>query len=87
MKTQTIEVISDLICITRSSAAIKFSFSYVPKAFFCSNVKSVLQIKFELQSEVARDAIYVCTYILALYVFVWRLNLHEFDYKVTYLLN
>ena len=29
---------------------------YTPKAFFCSSLKSILQIDVELQGEVAREA-------------------------------
>ena len=46
------------------------------KAFFCSNIKSVLLINFQLQAVKAKDAIH------GLYAFLWRLKLHTFNYTV-----
>ena len=46
---------------------------YVPKALFCVNIKLVLQVVFQLQGWIAREA---------LYAFLLRLKLHEFNYTV-----
>ena len=45
---------------------------YVPKALLCVNIKSVLQVVFQLQEK----------QYYALYAFVRRLKLHEFNYTV-----
>ena len=49
------------------------------KAFFCSNIKSVLQSDSQLQAVKARDA------INSFVAFLWRLELHVFNYTtITY---
>ena len=49
------------------------------QAFFCSNIKSVLQSNSQLQTVIARDAIH------GFYAFLWQLKLHTFNYTaITY---
>ena len=57
---------------------------HIPKALFCSNINAVLQILFELQGWIAREAIHITFVHIPMSINVTHVYLHKHNLWILY---